>query len=49
MDGKLFKKTYPYICSKCLEFTHTMYEFCDKCGAEASIRKAEKADYKNNH
>ncbi|MFW9867880.1 MAG: hypothetical protein ACFFEN_17430 [Candidatus Thorarchaeota archaeon] len=46
MDSKLFKKTYPYICKECGEFAHTQNEYCDKCGAEHSLRIAEKADYK---
>ncbi|MFX1456571.1 MAG: hypothetical protein ACFFDB_14440 [Promethearchaeota archaeon] len=46
MDIKLFKKTYPFICASCGEFAHTEQKFCDKCGAEDSLRKAEKADYK---
>ncbi|MBY8989817.1 MAG: hypothetical protein KGD58_03605 [Candidatus Lokiarchaeota archaeon] len=47
MDTKLFKRTYPYICNKCGEFAHTKQEYCDKCGAADSLRKAEKVDYKN--
>lgn len=46
VDTKLFKKTYPFICDKCGEFAHTDQEYCDKCGASNSLRKAEKADYK---
>jgi uncharacterized OB-fold protein len=46
LNKKLFKKTYPYICSKCGEFAHTNQEYCDKCGAAKSLKKAEKADYK---
>ncbi|MHA1885171.1 MAG: hypothetical protein ACW96S_08985 [Promethearchaeota archaeon] len=48
MDTKLFKKTYPFICNSCGEFAHTEYEFCDKCGVENSLRKANKKDYKNH-
>ncbi|MFX1310130.1 MAG: hypothetical protein ACFE9M_08700 [Promethearchaeota archaeon] len=47
MDAKLFKKTFPFICDKCGEFSHTEMAFCDKCGAE-SLRKATKEDYKNH-
>lgn len=47
MNNKLFKKTYPFICGSCGEFTHTKHEFCDKCGEKNSLRKAEKKDYKN--
>jgi len=45
MDSKLFKKTYQYVCGSCGEFTHTLTEFCEKCG-EKSLKKAKKADYK---
>jgi len=47
LDYKLFKKTYPYVCDKCGEFAHTMYDFCDKCGASDTLRKADKEDYKD--
>ncbi|MFX0028906.1 MAG: hypothetical protein ACFE8B_06840 [Candidatus Hermodarchaeota archaeon] len=49
LDIKLFKKTYPFICDKCGEFAHTEQEYCDKCGASNSLRKAEKADYKKQN
>ena len=45
MDSKLFKKTYQFVCGSCGEFTHTLTEFCEKCG-EKSLRKATNADYK---
>ncbi|HEA70619.1 MAG TPA: hypothetical protein ENH98_01700 [archaeon] len=48
MDTKLFKKTYPFICNDCGEFSHTKHEYCDKCGKEDSLRKARKIDYKNH-
>lgn len=46
MDPKLFKKTYPYVCDSCGEFTHTLTEYCEKCGEKNSLRKATKKDYK---
>ena len=48
LDAKLFKKTFLFICNDCGEFAHTVYEFCDKCGAEG-LRKATKEDYKNHN
>jgi hypothetical protein len=42
---KLFQKTFPYICNDCGEFTSNQYEFCEKCGAENSVRKAMIEDY----
>jgi rRNA maturation endonuclease Nob1 len=47
LDFKLFKKTYPYVCVKCGEFAHTKYDFCDKCGASDTLRKADKEDYRD--
>ena len=47
MNENLFKVTYPYICSNCGAFAHTIYEFCEKCG-EPALRKAKKEDYKNH-
>lgn len=46
MDSNLFKKTYRYVCSSCGEFTHTLTEYCEKCGEKDSLRKATKEDYK---
>jgi rRNA maturation endonuclease Nob1 len=46
MDSKLFKKTYRYICDSCKEFTHTLSEYCEKCGEKDSLRNATKEDYK---
>jgi rRNA maturation endonuclease Nob1 len=48
MDIKLFKKSFPYICDKCGKFAHTEFDYCDKCGAENSLRKATKQDYKKH-
>lgn len=47
MNKKLFRKTYPFICSVCGEFTHTRREFCEKCGTKDSIGKASKDKYEN--
>ena len=45
MDQKLYKKTYPYICSSCGKFTHTEREYCESCGTKNTIIKAKKQDY----
>ncbi|MFX0033438.1 MAG: hypothetical protein ACFE8E_06865 [Candidatus Hodarchaeota archaeon] len=47
MDKKLFRKTYPFICAKCGEFSHTIRDFCEKCGTKGSIHKASKQSYQN--
>ncbi|MFX1571605.1 MAG: hypothetical protein ACFFB0_02570 [Promethearchaeota archaeon] len=49
MDDKLFRKTYLYICDNCHNFDHTEHQYCDKCGSEDSLRKAQKQDYKLYH
>ena len=46
MDTKLFKKVYPYICSSCSEFNHTLTEYCESCGAQSTMHLATKHDYK---
>ena len=46
MDQKLYKKTYPYICSSCGKFTHTLRDYCESCGKQGAIVDAKKEDYK---
>jgi len=46
MKSKNFRKTYLYICSECGEFSHTIYDYCDKCGAKDAVHIAHKKDYK---
>ena len=46
MNNKDFRKTYPYICSECGEFNHSLREYCENCGAQNSLISAKKADYK---
>lgn len=48
MDKKLFMKTFKYICSECGEFSDSLREYCEKCGAKESIRIATKNDYKKH-
>jgi len=40
-----FKKSFPYICNSCGEFTHTFAEYCEKCGTKGSLREAKNIDY----
>ncbi|MHA1192768.1 MAG: hypothetical protein ACTSP9_10790 [Promethearchaeota archaeon] len=47
MDLKLYKKTYPFICSSCGDFTYTKREYCEVCGKKDTIVSATKEDYKN--
>ncbi|MHA1669292.1 MAG: hypothetical protein ACTSV5_01810 [Promethearchaeota archaeon] len=46
MDRKLYKKTYPFICTSCRKFTHTEREYCENCGKKGTIVRAKKEDYK---
>ncbi|MBY9004478.1 MAG: hypothetical protein KGD73_10935 [Candidatus Lokiarchaeota archaeon] len=47
MDSKLYKKTYPFICSKCKTLINMNREYCESCGMKGTIVKASKEDYKN--
>jgi hypothetical protein len=46
MNTKLFKKVYPYICSSCGKFNHTLTEYCETCGLQNTMQLASKQDYK---
>ncbi|MFX1470678.1 MAG: hypothetical protein ACFFB8_18730 [Promethearchaeota archaeon] len=46
MKDKLFRRTYQYICTECREFSHSLYDYCELCGAKNSLRTANKDDYK---
>ena len=48
MDKKLFKTTYPFVCSKCGEFDYRKCLYCNTCGSYNTIRKAKKVDYKKH-
>ncbi|MFX0059610.1 MAG: hypothetical protein ACFE85_17590 [Candidatus Hodarchaeota archaeon] len=43
---KDFKLANPYFCENCSKYTSFMGVLCENCGAEKSLRKATKADYK---
>ncbi|MFX1288789.1 MAG: hypothetical protein ACFFFY_09575 [Promethearchaeota archaeon] len=45
MKWKLFKTTYPFICTKCGKLSNTEREYCESCGAKDSFRKSSKNDY----
>ncbi len=47
MNNKDFQKVYPYMCSKCGKFNHTLREYCEFCGAHNTMILAKKADYKS--
>ena len=47
MNAKEYRKIYPYFCTSCSAFNHTLREYCESCGAQNTMRVGEKADYKN--
>lgn len=47
MKDKLFRKTYQYICTECREFCHSLFEYCESCGAKDTLQTAHKNDYKD--
>lgn len=42
---KTFRRTFQYLCDNCKEFTDSDKEYCEKCGAQNTIREATKEDY----
>jgi uncharacterized OB-fold protein len=42
---KLFKKTYPVICTKCGSVSNSIKEYCETCGAKDSFRETTKEDW----
>ena len=49
MSYKLWKKSFPYICSGCGAFLHAFAEICERCGKEDSLRAITKLDYKTKY
>jgi len=46
INKNLFKKSFPFICSECKKFAYNSPEYCESCGSQNTIKKAEKNDYK---
>ncbi|NVM45289.1 MAG: hypothetical protein HWN79_10260 [Candidatus Lokiarchaeota archaeon] len=42
---KLFKKTFPLICTNCDNFSNMERDYCESCGAKDSFRAITKADH----
>ncbi|MFX0040114.1 MAG: hypothetical protein ACFFB9_05040 [Promethearchaeota archaeon] len=42
---KTFRRTFKYLCDNCKEFIDSYKEYCEKCGAQNTIREATKEDY----
>ncbi|MFW9938036.1 MAG: hypothetical protein ACFFD5_10335 [Candidatus Thorarchaeota archaeon] len=45
MKWKIFRATYPYICTNCGKISNMEREFCENCGTKDSLREITKEDY----
>ena len=46
LKWKLFKKTFPDVCTKCDSLSNSIKEYCENCGSKDSLRGTTKADWK---
>lgn len=44
---KDYMKTFRFICSNCHEFANTLREYCERCGAKDTLKRASREDYHN--
>ncbi|MCK4383735.1 MAG: hypothetical protein ACTSPU_08820 [Promethearchaeota archaeon] len=42
---KLFRKSFPLICTKCDTLSNMKREYCEKCGEQNSFREVTKEDH----
>lgn len=42
---KLFKRTFPLICTKCGKLSNMPREYCENCGEKDSFRETTKEDH----
>ena len=49
VDWKTFKKSFPYICSNCGEYSYTKKEYCEHCGKKDTIIRMIKEVYEKYH
>ena len=45
VEWKLFKKTFPQICTNCDTLSNMPREYCEKCGEKDRFRPTTKEDY----
>ena len=45
VEWKLFKKTFPQICTKCNTLSNMPREYCESCGEKDSFRPTTKEDF----
>ena len=46
---KLWKSTFPYICTKCGSLSHQKSDMCEYCGKKNTLRESTKKDYKSKY
>lgn len=45
LSWKLFKRSYPLVCTKCGKIANMKREYCESCGEKDSFRKISKKEY----
>ena len=45
INYKLFKRTFPLICTKCDQLSNMPREYCENCGEKDSFRETTKEDH----
>jgi len=45
---KIFRDSFPYVCSDCGEFSSSEGEYCEKCGEKGGLRQTEREDYERH-
>jgi len=46
---RLWKLTYPYICTKCGSLSHQKFDMCEYCGEKSCLIETTKKDYKEKY
>lgn len=46
IDYKLWKKSFPFICTKCGYYLWEKRAICEECGKKDVLRETNKKDYK---
>ena len=42
---KIFRASFPYICTSCGEFSRSEKDYCEECGEKGSLRMITREDY----
>jgi len=45
---KVFKKSFPNVCTKCGSLSNMTREYCETCGAKDSLRDTTKEDWEKS-